>query len=107
MNFIEIKAQIKHLLATPNPNAGDWADLMASLQFLLSDATDQALSREVIAMKAFKTIRVEAETKADAEISWKASSEWEEWRRAEEIKKEIEGWKTVCSRQTSARYKGY
>jgi hypothetical protein len=109
MNFSEIKKAIMLLLSSPNPSAQDWADIMASLQFLLSDVTEQALAKEITAMVKFRDIRANpnVESKADAEINWKATEEWDEWRKSEEIKKEIEGWKTVASRQTSARYRGY
>ena len=107
MNFAEIKAKIKSLLTSPHPSAQDWADIMTSLQFLLSDAVTIALAKEIQAMIKFKEIRKEEKTKSDAEIVWKSTTEWADWRAAEETKKEIEGWKTVASRQTSARYKGY
>jgi hypothetical protein len=103
----EIKNNIVSLLQSPNPSAQDWADIMTSLQFLLSDATEQALAKEIAAMVKFKEVRAQEKTRADAEVTWKSTLQWAEWREAEERKKEIEGWKTVASRQASARYRAY
>ena len=109
MELAEIVEKIKVLLKQPNPSASDWADLMTYLQILLHDATNNALQKEVLAMRKFKELRHAQgiKTRADAEIEWKASDEWYAWREAEEQKEEIEKWKTVASRQASTRNKNY
>lgn len=107
MDYATIKIEIKKLLSTSHPPAEDWANIMAYLQELKPRATQEARAREVIARKKFRELRPTFKTRVDTEDEWTGTQEWLDWKEAEDRLEEIEDWKTVASRQTSARYKNY
>ena len=59
------------------------------LQILKFSEQDKRLALEVIAKKKLKEIRAEVKTKADAEIEWETTTEWENWQRQEKLLEDI------------------
>jgi hypothetical protein len=105
MEFSEIKKRIFSLLSSPQPAAEDWSDVGVHLEALWADAQREMRAKELTANRKFKEIRhLEGiKSRADAEIEWLASEEYQSFKEAEDTVEEIQRWITRATNESVAR----
>lgn len=81
----------------------EWVDAAGYLQILKFNEQEKRLALEVIAKKKLKEIRTEVKTKADAEIEWETTPEWEAWQRQEKLLEDIVEFGRIAKHEATIR----
>ena len=80
-----------------------WVDAALFLQILKFGEQEKRLGLEVIANKKKKEIRSKVESNADADLEWKTTTEYENWRRQEDLLKDILSFVQIAKKEADIR----
>lgn len=82
-----------------------WIDAAGFLQILKFGEQEKRLGLEVMANKKKKEIRARQEitSNADADLEWKTTQEYEDWRRQEELLKDIVEFGRIAKKEAEIR----
>ena len=81
----------------------EWIDAAGSLQILRFAEEEKRLAFEIIANKKKQEIRKSVESNADADLEWKTTTEYENWRRQEEFLKNILEFGRIAKKEAEIR----
>lgn len=73
------------------------------LQILKFGEQEKRLALEIIANKKKKDIRATTESNIDADLEWKTSKEYEDWRRQEDLIKDIHQFVMLAKKEAEIR----
>ena len=80
-----------------------WIDAAGFLEILKFGEQDRRLALEIIANKKKKEIRATVESNADADLEWKTTQEYENWRRQEDVMSSIKSFGQVAKKEADIR----
>jgi len=82
--------KLKEMVQSKTPVSPEaWIDAALYLQILKFDEQEKRLALEIIANKKKQEIRATTESNADADLHWKTTEEYRNWRRQEDKIKDI------------------
>jgi len=82
-----------------------WIDAAGYLEILKFAEQDRRLALEIIANKKKKEIRARDEitSNADADLEWRTTKEYEDWRRQEDVMASIKSFGQVAKKEAEVR----
>lgn len=84
-------------------SAEDWMDISMDFQLIHWELGSEYLAAKMSANKKLKEIRAGEKTKADAEISWMATEEYEAWQKIEKQLDDVKEFMKLAKKQADVR----
>jgi hypothetical protein len=80
-----------------------WVDAAGYLEILKFAESETRLTKEILANKKKKEIRATTESNADADLEWKTTEEYKDWRRQEDLMANIKSFGQVAKKEAEIR----
>ena len=101
-------AGLTEMVESKTPIAAEqWVDAAGYLQILKFNEQEKRLALEIIANKKKKEIRATVKSNADADLEWKTTVEYENWRRQEELLKDMIEFGRIAKKEADIRSERY
>lgn len=95
---------LKELVESRTPVSPEqFIDAAMFLQTLKFDEIERRLALEIIAKKKYREIRKLTKSAIDAKIEWETTEEWENWRRQDELLREILEFTRIAKKEAEIR----